>query len=77
MGEYFVFTDEGGGRTVGNHEAAVESTLLDEEGGQTTERGIDESFDTTFGNGGEFVNANGEIVKRLGGVLAMKVASGE
>ena len=51
-----------------DHEPGVEAAVLHEERGEGREGGVHQAFNTTLGNGGELVDADGEVVESLGGL---------
>lgn len=58
---YFMFLTltQGSSSAVGNHESRVESSLVDEEGRQLTQRGVAQPLDPPLANRGQLVDRNG------------------
>ena len=60
--------------TVGDHKPGVEPSVSDKEGGQTGEVRVHEPLDAPLTDLRNLVDADGQVIKHLGGVLAVKVA---
>ena len=60
--------------TMGDHEPGVEPSVRDKEGGQTGEVRVDKPLDAPLTDLRNLVDADGQVIKHLGGVLTVKVA---
>lgn len=52
-------------RAVGYHESRVQTSFSHQEGRQLAEGGVTQPFDSSFTDGREFMDANGQIVQGL------------
>ena len=74
--ELFALADDGSSCILGDHEAAVETWLGDEEAGEAA-FGIDELVGAAFADAAEFGDGDGEEVKHHGHGFAVEVSAGD
>lgn len=77
MAQRLVLARERRRRAVRNHEARVEAALAHQERWQAAQLRIDEALGAALGDVGQLVHGDREIVHRLAGILAVKVAPAE
>ena len=79
VGEHLVLAHQRSSAAVRDHEARVQTAalLLGEEGVQAAQRGVHQTLNAALRDVGDLVDGDGQVVQRLGGVLAMEVASGD
>lgn len=77
MSENLVLRDERSSTAVSNHETTIQTTSLlrDQEGRKATERLIDETLNTALTDVGELMDTNSEVIKSLGRVLTVEIAT--
>ena len=74
VGQRLVLAGERSGGDLGDHEARIEARILDQEGGQLTEAGIDQKRHAALGQGADLGDGEGQIIGRHRHRLGMEVA---
>ena len=79
MREHLVLAHQRGSAAMSDHESRVEASalLLGEERVESAQRRIHQPLDATLRDVRDLVDGDGQIVQRLGGILAVEVASGD